>query len=327
MMRLLTDKIFTILLSFLLVFCINSYARGVENVMVFDDSGNVISSYEVGDFTISTQSSGTNIETVSQLFPSGPTGAPQLVTQNVALPSGAVAYVPNRLNGSYPTTPNGLPDVSLYSFDAAMTDHTGTQPGLSFSPSQGTYNETLTVSVQAINGAHLEYARDGQWVVPPSSISVLTINIYKTTALIFRARKDSDSSVFVDVNASFVIERNPQVNPEMVDSDDDGIPDSWEIAHGLNPLEADFDHDSDNNGYSDLDELLRGSELVDTDGDGWSNFDERIRGTDHDNPEDYPTARRLYEVEYDLDAEFRMVDNSPVSVRLNIFEIGGNHLG
>ncbi len=336
MMRFLINNIFLILLSFVQVFCIYDYALASENVLVFDNSGNMISSYEVGEFTISVQHAGDVMETISQLFPGGPTGAPQIVTQNVALPSGWVAFVPNRLNGSLPAATGGLPDVSLYSFDAAMTNYDGTQPGLSFSPSEGAYSETVTIKVRATDGAHLEYARDGQWTIPSTPQPFLSIDVYKTTTLSFRAIKDSDPGLFVDVNAQFTIERDPQINPEMVDSDGDGIPDSWEIAHGTNPLLADFDHDSDEDGYSILEELIRGSDPensadipLDTDGDGWSDFDEEIRGTDYTLPDGfnvYPTVRRLYEVEYKLDAEFLMADNNPVSVFLNIFEINGHSL-
>ena len=40
------------------------------------------------------------------------------------------------------------------------------------------------------------------------------------------------------------------------DSDGDGMPDVWEMAHGLNPAVADNNGDYDNNGYTNLEEYL-----------------------------------------------------------------------
>jgi hypothetical protein len=42
-----------------------------------------------------------------------------------------------------------------------------------------------------------------------------------------------------------------------VDSDDDGMPDSWERRHGLNPHDpTDGSADKDGNGYTNLEEYL-----------------------------------------------------------------------
>lgn len=44
--------------------------------------------------------------------------------------------------------------------------------------------------------------------------------------------------------------------PADFDSDGDGMPDSWEIAHGLNPNVATHNGDFDNDGYSDIEEYV-----------------------------------------------------------------------
>src|SRR5262249_32787890 len=40
------------------------------------------------------------------------------------------------------------------------------------------------------------------------------------------------------------------------DTDGDGMPDTWEVAHGLNPAAADFNGDYDSDGYTNLEEYL-----------------------------------------------------------------------
>jgi len=116
------------------------------------------------------------------------------------------------------------------------------------------------------------------------------------------------------------------------DSDGDGIPDIVEAEIGLDPTKDDWLEDADGDGWSEFDAWLRAPCLdpvtqivvpasncldadgkpIDTDNDGWSDFDEILRRTNHLDPEpvlpadsnldrldfkDYPSARRLYEVE------------------------------
>jgi pectate lyase len=53
----------------------------------------------------------------------------------------------------------------------------------------------------------------------------------------------------------------PQLDPGVpcVDSDDDGMPDLWERAHGLDPSVNDSATDRDRDGYTNLEEFLNGS--------------------------------------------------------------------
>ena len=51
------------------------------------------------------------------------------------------------------------------------------------------------------------------------------------------------------------------------DSDQDGMPDDWEILHGFNIVDAgDARFDSDGDGYTNLEEYLNGTDPVATSG-------------------------------------------------------------
>jgi hypothetical protein len=67
--------------------------------------------------------------------------------------------------------------------------------------------------------------------------------------------------------------------PICVDWDGDGLPDDWEIAHGLNPGFDDSDLDWDGDGLTNLQEYLRGTDPFnpDTDGDGILDGDEGVK--------------------------------------------------
>ena len=84
--------------------------------------------------------------------------------------------------------------------------------------------------------------------------------------------------------------------PGILDSDGDGLPDEWEIQHGLNPNDPDDANiDSDNDGLTNLEEFdvqkIHGKSTdpnqADTDVDGFSDKEEIDKGTNPVDPEDF----------------------------------------
>jgi hypothetical protein len=74
------------------------------------------------------------------------------------------------------------------------------------------------------------------------------------------------------------------------DSDCDGLPDAWELAHGLNPNDpSDAFGDPDGDGLNNREEYALGTDprKADTDGDGYSDRDEMLAGFDPLNAGDH----------------------------------------
>ena len=76
--------------------------------------------------------------------------------------------------------------------------------------------------------------------------------------------------------------------PIVADSDGDGMSDGWEIAHDLDPLDADSGTDADGDGLTNEQEYLNGSDpdSPDTDADGFDDGWEYVWGTSSTNAAD-----------------------------------------
>jgi hypothetical protein len=93
--------------------------------------------------------------------------------------------------------------------------------------------------------------------------------------------------------------------PPCHDADGDFLPDVIELDLGRDPLSS--ERDQNKNRLDDVDEVVRGITgfgagdvaplFADTDGDGWSDLDEMLRQTNHNDPDEFPTAPNLTTVE------------------------------
>ncbi len=281
-----------------------------ENLLLFNADGQVAATYHVNDFTQKAIPSGAGYKITSESYFPDVTQPPAVTTTYIPA-DGSTAAVPNRLNYTYPAPPAGIPDVSLFSFDSATLSLASSKPGINFSPSSGNYTQTLAVTIQAVpETAEVQYRKQGELLWSSSGTNMIRLFVYKNTNIELRAV--ISGPVYSDIiTAVYEIKHPDGKNPEMVDSDNDGYPDCWEIENRMNPLLNETNKDSDNDGIVDVEEILRksdplddGSLPLDTDGDGWSDFDEDLRGTAKDNDNSTPTARRLYEAERKLSGVF-----------------------
>ena len=307
----LTFKLMTILVA-LLTMSVNGFAYDDtqnENLLVFDDKGEVVASYHVNDFTTDVgEPTGDSYGIESVGFSPDATAA----TEYLDLP-GAAAVVPNVLNNTNPEPTGSYPKVSFYGFDdiddSINSSFKDGLPVVKCDPESGTFSETTAVFVSLYSYDSARYSTDDRasWTALTDDTSIY---VYKDTNLIVEARNSKGPT---EVIHDYTI-----TSPENADTDGDGYPDCWEVLHGLNPLSSDITTDTDGDGISDIDEILRGSDplvagpLTDSDKDGWSDEDEILRETDPDDPDDVPVANSLYEVEQILSGHF-FLDNGKIS--------------
>jgi hypothetical protein len=137
----------------------------------------------------------------------------------------------------------------------------------------------------------------------PTFIRAADTNGQVTTLQFNYAPVDSDGVGAPVVNDAFPQDANESVDTDSdgignnADTDDDGdnIPDEWELANGLDPLDpSDAILDGDNDGLSNLAEFESGSNPrngnEDSDNDGFSNIEEKLQGTDPLNSNDIPSS-------------------------------------
>ncbi len=118
-------------------------------------------------------------------------------------------------------------------------------------------------------------------------------------------------------------------NAETTDSDSDGMPDWWENAHGLDPLQDDSGADLDEDGLANLVEYESGTNpgSADTDKDGFQDGLESYYGFNPTDPDSKPVAPLLEIGQVNIDAnwkriEFRELFMDPIVVARSLSHFG-----
>ncbi|MFH1739227.1 MAG: VCBS repeat-containing protein [bacterium] len=169
-------------------------------------------------------------------------------------------------------------------------------------PAGGTYGKTVEVALESREGTTIYYCKDGgTWQIYDPETSLLyfhrggTLEAYAT---------------FGDYTGPIATETYEINQAYDADTDFDRVPDFVEDELGYNPLDG--DRDSDDDGWYDLDELVRESDPKDSGsipddsdaptaaelnegiyGDGWSDFDEAFRQTDPNDRDSHPVVTGL----------------------------------
>lgn len=153
------------------------------------------------------------------------------------------------------------------------------------------------------------------WTNPDSSNSNVDIRFYSAAL-----SNDCDSDGVSDGFEKFIY----HTNPTNVDTDLDGMPDGWELAHEFSPGNAaDAGEDTDADGLSNLQEFLFGTNprTADTDQDGLLDGEEVAAGL---SPLVNPLTHRLTSLVFSYDGQDRLaaVTSAVFSVSMTYDDAG-----
>ncbi|MEM9553657.1 MAG: PKD domain-containing protein [Acidobacteriota bacterium] len=260
-------------------------------------------------------------------------------------PDQGVRVLVNRGPNSLPAAGLGAPAFSLAGLSPAIaTPGEPEIPGLVVSAPSGVYEGTLEVVLEAVAPRAAPDAEPLEivWSLDGEQATSLDgrVTFYLVADGVYTLNAHVEALVAGDEQTSTTVTRTYTLNgtgPVTRDTDGDGLPDLWESERGMNPLADDLALDSDRDGWTDFEELIRGSDPFDlaslpsdSDGDGWADFDETVRGTDPNDPAELadpedperfypsqPVARRLTEVEYRLSGAVWQ-DSAQTATQLNL---------
>ncbi|MCF2144274.1 MAG: hypothetical protein K9W42_11295 [Candidatus Heimdallarchaeota archaeon] len=181
------------------------------------------------------------------------------------------------MNGNYSCVANGGNGVSFFN----VTNKNEPQK-------MGTFYDGGNANDVAFDGKFIYVAdfEDGLEILGKDSdgdglADYLETEVYGTNPNLY----DTDSDGLSDGD-----ELSLGTNPFDLDTDNDLLDDFWEVTFGTNPLEADANEDLDGDGLPSLLEYHLQTEPLnaDTDGDNFTDGDEFRYGTDPLNPNDFP---------------------------------------
>jgi uncharacterized repeat protein (TIGR01451 family) len=148
------------------------------------------------------------------------------------------------------------------------------------------YVDYTTVASVIFSSLAQDYPDGGQLLLTGSSSSGIQVSVISATHAAIDLDLDGDSSYETAFTLGW-----PEIEDEteLVDSDSDGMHDSWEQANSLNPLDS-----------TDA--------AQDRDSDGFSNYQEYVKGTSIDDSNSFPDSANLSADIYSTTAAFRIND-------------------
>ncbi len=174
--------------------------------------------------------------------PTADAGSDKIVTEGASV----------TLNGSYSTDPGG----SIASYAWQQTDgltvqllNAGTQKASFLAPNIGMAGETLTFRLTVTDNSGLQD-------IDTCVVTVTKAEVQDTDG---DGVPDDQDAFPYDAEEYLDTDGDGQGNNADMDDDNDGLPDEWELAYGLNPLINDAAGDPDGDGISNINEYNLGT--------------------------------------------------------------------